>query len=533
MKARVASIALVPAVLTMFAACGTSKNEGGSNTEQTASASFDLSGGNFSGNSVQICGSRPPVEGKYRCNSSLSGPDGGDCQCFNFNADGSLQGGVINGLCPSVDLGADASADAGPADWTFTYSIFTQPNCMGPQLNDGNHNFTCFDSHDIQAQANPNKSVEVLNPGPNANHILCTTENASKTFNFQSCAQSCDTPSPDGGACSLTRFNCGCTVISAAPDGGPDGGGVGGTCSCGDAGVTSGDLEAGCRFDPTTCDILCQTGPGFTCDDTIFISSTPFQQPGETAFTTDLGSMSLSLAITPIGVNNVFGYDATGYNPADNFLYAIANSSPAAPSGGLADLLKSDSAGNITDLGHPSGLPLGPEYIVGTFSGPLNPIYFVGQFTSPGIPGTLFRISVTAPPTLLSSTVLNGPAGTPLNTPLAWSYRPKDGMIWAYNGFPGLDFLETVDPSTALVTVKANFTTPIGDGACSSVFTKNDTMLLLCRPPPSPGADAGAPVPVKLWEITNLDTTPTANLVSSQMTNLNAGNLASCPFIIP
>ena len=144
---------------------------------------------------------------------------------------------VIHGLCPSSDVPT--------ANWDFRYAIYSAPDCQGTQLNDGAHNLTCFDANDIATQAFPNQSNEFLNPGLNTNHILCTTTNASKQWNFGSCA----TATTDADiAADNTRYDCGCTPNPAAA-----------TCDCGPGGVTSADLEQGCAFETTTCNILCTT----------------------------------------------------------------------------------------------------------------------------------------------------------------------------------------------------------------------------------------------------------------------------------
>ena len=207
-----------------------------------SSITFALPSASFSGNSVLICGERDlPADPKYRCVSALGTPDGGTCSCFNFAQDGSLIDPstglppVINDLCPSEDFPN--------ADWTFTYSVFTEADCGGTQLNDGTNNFTCFDSRDLLSQANPNESIEPLVPGPNENHILCLTTNASKTFNFESCAINTTATSIPA----VQRFDCGCTPA--------DGGG----CDCGPHGIGPGDLPPECSFEttPASCNILC------------------------------------------------------------------------------------------------------------------------------------------------------------------------------------------------------------------------------------------------------------------------------------
>ncbi|MCL2725040.1 MAG: VWA domain-containing protein [Polyangiaceae bacterium] len=243
--------ALVAALIFACSSSSTNDNRGGSNGNATMT--FTLSGGDFTGNSVRICGSRPAPDPKYRCNPSLTpdveaGTDAGDaCPCFNFNADGSLvdANGVpaaITGLCPSADFPT--------ANWDFSYALFSEPDCGGTQLNDGTHNFTCYDSKDVATQAFPNQSAnDVLNPGPNINHVLCNTVNASKSWNFMSCATA---TTPADTAAGDIRFDCGCT---------PDAG----TCDCGNGGVTEADLEAGCLFDPVTCNILCTMPPDDAC----------------------------------------------------------------------------------------------------------------------------------------------------------------------------------------------------------------------------------------------------------------------------
>jgi hypothetical protein len=262
------TISFVPAVLVaLISACGTKSSS--SQQEPVASASFAITGASFAGNSIRICGSRTPAaDPKYRCNSQLSPADAGptNCPCFNFAADGTLVSNVDGGsstltdLCASNDLAAGAPAGTGPVNWTFTYSVFDSPNCMGAQLNDGMHDFACFDPHDLVAQAHPNATVEVLNAGSNTNEVVCETVNANKTFDFTSCAESCIAPAGalPGPSCAETQLECGCTTNSA------------GTCTCGpDGGLTASALPASCAFDTTTCDILCcpsgQTVQNGTC----------------------------------------------------------------------------------------------------------------------------------------------------------------------------------------------------------------------------------------------------------------------------
>jgi len=257
------AIAFAPAtfapsiIFALLAACGPSSNSG--EGETVASASFAITGADFSGNSIRICGSRPPADPKYFCNSELSSPDAGEtaCPCFNFAADGSLVDpatglpAALTDLCASQDLGPDDGPNTRPVSngWTFTYAIFDSPRCAGGQLNDGSHDFFCADPQDL-TEPPFNTSFEVLNPGPNTSHVVCETVNASNTFEFTSCAVSCVGPAdgtPPEGCLYQIQFECGCTPSDDA-----------GTCSC-PGGLTAGDLSGSthCHFDPTSCDILC------------------------------------------------------------------------------------------------------------------------------------------------------------------------------------------------------------------------------------------------------------------------------------
>lgn len=210
------AIALTPA-------CGTSSS---SRSKALASTSFAITGVDFTGDSVRICGSRrPPADSRYFCNSTLSSPDdAGDagCPCFNFGTDGTLVDmadggpGIFTDLCASNDLAADAGAAAGPVDWTFDYSLFNGADCRGAQLNDGTDNLTCFDSRDLVAQTNPNASLEVLSPGLNPNHVVCGTgamlvaasdaqaSTAVSDPRVSTLYPACEEPTNNGAQCSMS-----------------------------------------------------------------------------------------------------------------------------------------------------------------------------------------------------------------------------------------------------------------------------------------------------------------------------------------
>jgi hypothetical protein len=226
--------------------------EPGSVEPNQSQMAFALGGGDFYGNSVRICGARVThADSKYACDSVLSadessvavpGPhQGEECPCFDFASDGTLkdptthQAIVVDGLCPSIDLPH--------SNWRFDYTIYTHQACMGSVLNTPSNNFTCFDSEDLASQDHPNASVEYLYKGANENHVLCATENASKTWDFESCAIT--TTPADEQAC-RERYDCDCTVQN-------------GVCGCGS--LHQSNLEAGCYFEQGTCDILCTNNP--------------------------------------------------------------------------------------------------------------------------------------------------------------------------------------------------------------------------------------------------------------------------------
>jgi hypothetical protein len=223
------------------------------NTEESHSQmAFGLSGGDFAGNSIRICGARLiPADSKYACDSVLPGDAssvavpgphyGEECPCFDFASDGTLKDPVthepvaVEGLCPSRDLPR--------APWKFDYTIYTRQSCHGQVLNTPQNNFTCYDAKDLRSQEYPNASVEQLYPGENENHVLCATENASKTWDFESCA--IETTAADELACQ-ERYDCGCEYQYNQ-------------CSCG--GLEAHDLEQGCYFEHGTCDIICASPP--------------------------------------------------------------------------------------------------------------------------------------------------------------------------------------------------------------------------------------------------------------------------------
>ena len=262
-------------VVTIVAACSTTIDQPGSGSSpgrRAAQVSFAISGGDFSGNSVRICGSRTPsAEAKFRCFNSLNDAFGlgetDPCPCFTFDAEGNLSTDTSNGvdvsagiphLCPTEDVSVPSSAGDSMGQWTFTYQIFTNGMCDGNTvLNaDGNpNNFVCYDSQDLVTRDHPNESVEALSPGPNANHVFCSTVDAQKTFTFLNCERTCGNEPEGGGTngvpCLAPITFSGCCELSST-----------GVCVCNGEPVPMDALEEGCEFDLNeNCDIVC-TGNG-------------------------------------------------------------------------------------------------------------------------------------------------------------------------------------------------------------------------------------------------------------------------------
>jgi hypothetical protein len=208
----------------------------GDDEDTTSTVGMALSGADFAGNSVQITGTRSTVaDPKYPCASTAT-------DCFDFDAAGHpldpMSGANgFSDLCPTEDL----SAAGATGTWTFTYTIYSAPGCAaggGTVLNAplNPDNFVCYDIADIAAELNPNETVgETLLPGANANTIVCISEGANKTFDFNACNEL--TPAPD------LLLDCGCALLAS------------GGCTCPQFDATPA-LPATCSF-TATCEITC------------------------------------------------------------------------------------------------------------------------------------------------------------------------------------------------------------------------------------------------------------------------------------
>ena len=117
-------------------------------------------------------------------------------------------------------------------------------------------------------------------------------------------------------------------------------------------------------------------GPAFTCSTaTAFMSeNTPAATSNTQLYSSAYGAGSVTFS--PLGPRASLSYNALGYNPNDNYLYAIQT--------GTDDLVKIDSNGGATDLGSISGLP-NPTGNSGA--------YYVGAFDD-SAPGATFWVTL-------------------------------------------------------------------------------------------------------------------------------------------
>lgn len=177
---------------------------------------------NFSGNSVEICGTRVdnqgrylPADSKYPCLNQV------DCTCFGFNESGEVtklfepwKTAYWGDLCPSDDVPK--------AKWEFTYKIFTDNKCKGDVINacGNDNNMVCYDADDMFLRHHPNRSMEWLEVGDNHNKLICLTRNAGKDWEFDVCIDM--TPQDGLNAAEgfgYALYDCGCELAGPHIDG--------------------------------------------------------------------------------------------------------------------------------------------------------------------------------------------------------------------------------------------------------------------------------------------------------------------------
>lgn len=382
---------------------------------ELASVSFAQLG-DFSGNSVSICGFRgspggSEVDPKYPpCLIEL-------CDCYEFEAEGTLAGGPIEGLCPSENL-PGAGGEVDPA-WTFTFEIWTDAGCTGEVLNaEGNpNNFACYDSNELSnPSAVPNTIVEPLQGGENVNHIICTSEGSSKQWSFRECV-----PLAEEGL-----YDCDCELVED-------------TCTCGE--VLGEDLPEGCSFFGPECYVDCRPlPPAFTCANKWLIRQDPDNAAQSRLDRLDLPANPADLGtLVQVGIFNG-ALNAIGVNPFDGQIYGVTAEFPTTSV--QRNLIRAGSDGTFVDLGPVPGLTwrntAGAFLQDGTllvYSQP--PPQGIGRFT---------WIDVTEPRIIRT---FDPPVPAPDYADIA--VRPQDGAIVAYNAAdsgPTANQLGFVDPNT-------------------------------------------------------------------------------------
>lgn len=137
-------------------------------------------------------------------------------------------------------------------------------------------------------------------------------------------------------------------------------------------------------------------GPPFTCDARMYLSQSPINTINTTLY--DIDTAANPFTFPAIGQGSVV-YNASGFNPADNYIYAISYGN--APSNSL---IRVDADGGTANLGAVSGLPAG-FYNSGDFS--IGGVYYVVP-AGGGAVNTMYAIDVgtlTATAISLSATI--------------------------------------------------------------------------------------------------------------------------------
>ncbi len=152
-------------------------------------------------------------------------------------------------------------------------------------------------------------------------------------------------------------------------------------------------------------------GQPFTCDSPSFFLS----QGSPTQLFSGTES-SASATFSSLGPIYTQTYNALGFDPLDDFLYAMVLSGP-----GANELLQIDASGNVTSLGPVSGYTaVSDQPVVGTFDASGN-YWIVTRGTSTS---TAYEIDVTSsPPAVINTVSLSGQFSPP-----DWS--PDDGYMW-------------------------------------------------------------------------------------------------------
>ncbi|HKE95202.1 MAG TPA: hypothetical protein VKB34_12900 [Povalibacter sp.] len=178
----------------------------------------------------------------------------------------------------------------------------------------------------------------------------------------------------------------------------------------------------------------------FTCSTDMFISQGKDNDTRTTLYRVD--TTVNPFVLTPLGTNqNDFAYNALGYNPADNFLYAIRVR--------RTGLYRVHSDGTTEGVGQVAGLPAldssnpGDTYNAGDF-GTDGYMYVKRQ----GSVNTIYRIDIAAL-TARAIPLINGPVD---GADMAWipdQADPTRGVLYTLNTN---GILARIDPTTGQVT---------------------------------------------------------------------------------
>lgn len=209
--------------------------------------------------------------------------------------------------------------------------------------------------------------------------------------------------------------------------------------------------------------------PPFACNnDLFFLYNEGSGAPGDeaTAHIVRLVVNGPNVTFDPIGAPIGGGLNALGYNPADNFLYAIGFNGSPAQGERSGHLFRIASNGLATDLGIPTGIDPLFQYTAGTFIAPDRML--VSSSSGVGFP----VYDVIDIPT---KAVVHTVTGTQDTRAFDWATNPLDDKIYGIL-FPQGQ-LTVLDPMTGTLT-------PFGaadglDHSMGSAWFQNSGQMLL------------------------------------------------------
>ncbi len=208
-----------------------------------------------------------------------------------------------------------------------------------------------------------------------------------------------------------------------------------------------------CGADPNNeiCDIFladsagkCKPGTPFTCDGTLYQTTAPSPTGPYTLYKVQTSPVQLLAIGSSFSLGTEF--NALGYNPVDDYLYAINGLSPF-------QLYRIDASATVTNLGNVTSLvaPSGQRFNAGTF-GPGGQYYVMSNLATP----RLYRIDIST----RVATLIGSPA---VNRILDIAYNPADGQLYGrqfFNtGSHNTGQLFKINPTNAAATAIGGVTT--------------------------------------------------------------------------